>query len=127
VQPHAVQQALVNILLNALDAVADVPEPRLAVGTSSNHDHCRIWVRDNGPGVDAKDQRRIFEPFVTTKPVGKGTGLGLAISHKLIRSQGGRIKVESDSGRGATFIIELPIRPHPSQSQDAPARDASQY
>ena len=108
VQPHAVQQALTNILFNALDAVADAPEPQMVIGTDRVNGTGRIWVRDNGPGLSPDQVGRIFEPFFTTKPVGKGTGLGLAIASSLIENQGGRVEVESEPGQGATFAICLP-------------------
>ncbi len=108
VQSHALQQVLTNLLFNALDALDNVPEPRLTIGTACDGQECRIWVGDNGPGIDPKHLGRVFEPFFTTKPVGKGTGLGLAICYNLIRNQGGRIDFTSPAGQGATATIFLP-------------------
>jgi signal transduction histidine kinase len=88
--------------------MADVAQPLLTVGTEHHDGTSLLWVRDNGHGIEPDRIRRIFEPFYTTKPVGKGTGLGLAISASLIENQGGRIGVRSDPGHGATFTIELP-------------------
>jgi len=65
-------------------------------------------VADSGPGVPPENLTRIFNPFFTTKPVGEGTGLGLSISDGIVREHGGRIRVDSTAGRGATFEIELP-------------------
>jgi signal transduction histidine kinase len=109
VQSHALQQVLTNLLFNALDALDNVPQPRLTVGTACDGRECRLWVTDNGPGIDPKHLGRIFEPFFTTKPVGKGTGLGLAISYNLIRSQNGRIDFSSQPGQGVTATIRLPV------------------
>ena len=109
VQPHAMQQVLINLLRNAVDAVADVPEPRLVVSTRRGDGECRVSIRDNGPGIATDNLDQIFDPFFTTKPVGEGTGLGLAISESLLRNQGGRIEVASEPGQGATFNICLPL------------------
>lgn len=117
VQPQAIQQVLVNIMLNAFDAVAEVPEPRVVVGSECCGDSCRISISDNGRGVAPGHLDRLFEPFFTTKPIGKGTGLGLAISYNLIRNQGGSIDVTSDPGRGATFCIHLPVSQREASKQ----------
>ena len=114
-QPHALEQVLVNILLNALDAMGDEPNPRLDVRAWREGDKCYIQVADNGHGIEPEHIDHLFDPFFTTKPVGKGTGLGLAISYRLIRSQGGRIEVES-KGQGARFTICLPAaEPEPAK------------
>ncbi|HTW94034.1 MAG TPA: ATP-binding protein [Tepidisphaeraceae bacterium] len=111
VQPQAIVQVIINLLLNAMDAVAEVSEPRLTIRTRRGEDGYRIEVADNGTGIAAHHMNRIFEPFFTTKPVGKGTGLGLSISYNLIRRQGGQIDVESKPGVGTTFTIQLPRAP----------------
>jgi len=69
----------------------------------------RISFADDGPGISPENMRKIFTPFFTTKEVGKGTGLGLSISHGIVKDHGGRIYAESEPGKGATFIIELPV------------------
>jgi signal transduction histidine kinase len=111
VQPQAIVQVIINLLLNALDATADVPEPRLIVRTRRGDAGYVIEVADNGTGIAPQHMNRVFEPFFTTKPVGKGTGLGLSISYNLIRRQGGQIDVTSTPGVGTTFIIQLPEAP----------------
>ncbi|MEW6543045.1 MAG: ATP-binding protein [Nitrospirota bacterium] len=68
-----------------------------------------VRVGDDGPGITPENQARIFEPFFTTKPIGEGTGLGLAICHRIVTELGGTLTVESDLGRGATFVIRLPV------------------
>jgi len=70
----------------------------------------RILISDDGPGIPADKVNRVFDPFYTTKGVGEGTGMGLSICHGIIRGHGGEINVESSEGKGATFIIELPVR-----------------
>jgi signal transduction histidine kinase len=108
IRPQAVQQVLVNLLLNALDALAEIPEPKLTVKTSRQDKWCVIEVIDNGAGIKPEHLHRVFEPFFTTKPVGKGTGLGLSISYNLIQRQGGMIDVASQPGVGTTLTIHLP-------------------
>jgi len=110
VVPRAIQQALMNLVLNALDAMEDTPEPALTIRTRRDADWCVIDVIDNGHGVAEPDRERILEPFVTSKPVGKGTGLGLPISADLVRAQGGRLSFESSPGEGSTFSISVPCR-----------------
>ena len=68
----------------------------------------RLWVEDNGGGIDPRLLERIFEPFFTTKPVGVGTGLGLSVSYGIIENMGGRLSVRNGD-EGARFCIELPI------------------
>jgi two-component system NtrC family sensor kinase len=71
-----------------------------------------ISVIDTGCGIPAKNLRRIFDPFFTSKEVGKGTGLGLSVSHGIVRAHGGTIEVESRVGEGSTFRIYLPLDSH---------------
>jgi C4-dicarboxylate-specific signal transduction histidine kinase len=104
---QALEQVLVNLIINALDAVADVPEPKVIVRTDRRDGTCYIEVCDNGRGIQPQHMRRLFEPFFTTKPVGQGTGLGLSISYSLMERYGGAIAVRSQPGKGATFTIKL--------------------
>ena len=108
IRPQALQQVLVNLLLNSLDALAEIPEPKLAVKTSRQDKWYVIEVIDNGAGIKPEHLHRVFEPFFTTKPVGKGTGLGLSISYNLIQRLGGMIDVASQPGVGTTLTIHLP-------------------
>ena len=113
--PQAIQQVLLNLLRNALDATEGVDDPLVSVRTARDGDGwIVIEVADNGCGIDTKDMRRVFEPFFTTKPVGKGTGLGLSISYSLINRHGGSISVASRPGEGATFRIRLPASQTPA-------------
>jgi signal transduction histidine kinase len=108
VNPRALQQALMNLLINAADALEQTESPRIGVRVQTENGRLRIAIADNGPGIRDPDKDRIFEPFVTTKPVGQGTGLGLPISRELVAAQGGRLLLESEPGFGAVFTIELP-------------------
>jgi two-component system sensor kinase FixL len=106
--PHAIQQVIINLVLNALDAVAEVPEPRITVATRSHDSVCVIEITDNGRGIAPENLSRVFEPFFTTKPVGQGTGLGLSISYSLVEHNHGRLEVVSRPGEGTTFSVHLP-------------------
>jgi C4-dicarboxylate-specific signal transduction histidine kinase len=106
--PQAIQQVLINLIINALDAMGATEKPLLVLRTQRREGWCAVEVIDNGHGVDPRHMPRLFEPFFTTKPVGKGTGLGLSISYSLMQRQGGSISVRSHSGRGATFTLRLP-------------------
>jgi C4-dicarboxylate-specific signal transduction histidine kinase len=108
IRPQALQQVLVNLMLNALDAMADVTGPTLRITTYRAGQWYYIDVIDNGTGIKPEHMNRLFEPFFTTKPVGKSTGLGLSISYKLIQRQGGAIEVRSELGKGTTMSIRLP-------------------
>ena len=111
--PHQLHQVFVNLIVNALYAMRPAPAPRvLEIRTRWQSDLARIvaTVRDSGPGVPPQDQRRIFDPFFTTKPVGEGTGLGLSLSAGVIQDHGGTIRLESEPGQGAAFVIELPAK-----------------
>jgi len=108
VRPQALQQVIVNIIINALDALGESPDPQVRITTRGQDRWNLIEIADNGPGIKPELLNRIFEPFFTTKPVGKGTGLGLSISYNLVRRQNGRIDVQSTPGGGATFTVRLP-------------------
>jgi signal transduction histidine kinase len=110
---HGLGQVFLNLIINALHAVAKGPtEPRIRVATGLQEDG-RVWVevQDNGRGIAPEHLGRVFEPFFTTKPPGVGTGLGLFICHGIITGFGGELSVESQPGRGATFRVLLPAAP----------------
>ncbi|NGP87052.1 two-component system sensor histidine kinase NtrB [Fodinibius halophilus] len=108
--PDQIHQVLVNLFLNAVDAMEGISEPVVTITTIREEQHIKLKVADVGKGITEEDQSRIFEPFFTTKEVGSGTGLGLSVSHGIISKMDGSIWVESEPGEGATFIIELPIK-----------------
>jgi signal transduction histidine kinase len=121
VDPHAIKEVLVNLLLNAVDACrpggAVVVEARM-----SDADTLEISVRDDGSGIAPEDLARIFEPFFTTKAVGHGTGLGLSVARRIVESHGGEIGVESTPGVGSSFRVRLPVRDEPP-AQDGAGRE----
>lgn len=115
--PSAFQQVLINMILNALDALENAAHPVLSISTRLEAKYCVIEITDNGDGIPDEIKNRIFEPFFTTKPVGKGTGLGLSISYSLIKQHGGSCVVESTLGGGTTFIIRLPLKASPANEK----------
>jgi two-component system, NtrC family, sensor kinase len=111
-----------NLLVNARDAVQDLPENRrIEISTRSgpNGNQVHVVVRDNGRGMAPAELVHIFEPFYTTKDPGKGTGLGLATSHRIIEQHQGQIEVISNPGEGSTFIVRLPTAGAPAAQQVA--------
>jgi two-component system NtrC family sensor kinase len=107
------QQVFLNIILNAEHAMIDSNgRGSLRVTTEQNTGIIKISFTNDGPAIPPDIINRIFDPFFTTKDVGKGTGLGLSICYGIVTHQGGRIYAQSQEGKGATFIIELPIKAH---------------
>jgi two-component system C4-dicarboxylate transport sensor histidine kinase DctB len=99
---------LVNLLTNALHALAETEGPKqLEICVESVGDRVAIDIRDTGPGIAGEDLDRIFDPFYTTKSVDEGTGLGLYISQDIVASMGGRIEAESEPGEGTVFRVLL--------------------
>jgi signal transduction histidine kinase/DNA-binding response OmpR family regulator len=105
--PGQLNQVFMNLLMNASQAIEKTGEIR--VKTWLEDDHIKISVADTGGGIPEDIQKRIFEPFYTTKEIGKGTGLGLSIAYDIIKKHKGEIKVDSAVGKGTTFIISLPV------------------
>ena len=112
--PHEVSQVLLNVILNAAQAVEERVgrEPwvrgRIDIATQLTPESVVVAVSDNGAGIDAAARGRIFDPFFTTKAVGKGTGQGLAISHAIMTRHGGSIDFTTRPGEGTTFFIRFP-------------------
>ncbi len=103
------QQVFMNLILNARDAMPQ--GGRLEIATEADMDVIIIRFRDTGVGIEPEHLARIYDPFFTTKQIGKGTGLGLAVSYGIIRDHSGQINVESQIGEGTVFQISLPIVP----------------
>ncbi len=104
--PDAIQQVLLNLLLNALQAIENSGKILVEIGAEG--EYATIAVTDSGCGISPEHLPNIFKPFYTTK--GKGTGLGLSLARRIVDSHGGRIQVESEPGRGSTFRVWLPRR-----------------
>jgi two-component system NtrC family sensor kinase len=107
-----IQQALLNLLLNAEQAMRGRSPKRLYVGTRYDESAAAVelFIADTGHGIDPLNLSRIFDPFFTTRDVGEGTGLGLSICYGILRDHGGHIAVESTPGVGTTFSLLLPAR-----------------
>jgi PAS domain S-box-containing protein len=119
--PDQVQQLIINLTNNALQAMVDLLRPgRLRISTRSADDRVRLSVDDNGPGVPPDLVQKIFEPFFTTKEVGTGTGLGLSIAHSIMTEHKGRVYYEGSSLGGASFVLEFPA----AEAQQDAAADA---
>lgn len=106
---NQLQQCLLNLLFNAMDAMPDGGNIHLSVRHDTVQHQLIIAVSDTGIGIEAKDLPRIFEPFFTTKKEGCGVGLGLSSVFGIIERHNGTIRVESEVGRGTTFFLEFPV------------------
>lgn len=104
-------QVVINLLLNAADALENQTNgaPEVVIATQLDHNHVQMRVADNGSGMDKKTKAQVFDAFFTTKPVGKGTGLGLSLCYAIISKHNGHMDVLSTLGKGSTFCIYLPI------------------
>ena len=104
-----VQQVVLNILDNAIDAVGENGTITVSTGRAPDSRDIFVAVSDTGTGIPKDKLDKIFDPFFTTKKVGEGTGLGLTISYSIIEKLGGHIHVTSEEGQGTTFHITLPV------------------
>jgi signal transduction histidine kinase len=135
VQPQEIGRVVLNLINNAFFAVSErgkaeggrnkveaisdkeegVPSglqlipytPMVIVKTTKLHNTIEIRVTDNGTGIPQHIKEKIFQPFFTTKPTGQGTGLGLSLAYDIVKAHGGELKVESEEGKGSSFIIEI--------------------
>lgn len=105
--PGHIQQIVMNLVQNAMDAAKGSPDAAVTVEIGETDHMAVVCVRDTGPGVDEANRDKIFDPFFTTKPVGQGTGLGLSISHKIAEEHGGSLTL--GPGPGGNFCLRLPI------------------
>jgi signal transduction histidine kinase len=101
----SLQQVLVNLLLNARDAIAGQAVQRITITGQYQEGEVTLTVCDNGPGVNEEIRNKLFDPFFTTKPIGKGTGLGLAVSRQLLEEVGGRLSYNENPAPGACFQL----------------------
>jgi two-component system NtrC family sensor kinase len=107
-EAHRLQQILLNLIDNALDAIGQ--DGKLEISTASTQQEIHIHLADNGPGIPPEVMAKIWDPFFTTKEQGKGTGLGLSISQNIIRTLGGTLTAKNREGGGTIFTVTLPIR-----------------
>ena len=104
--PLQMQQVFFNIILNAFEVMPS--GGKLKVGTLLEKGFIHIGFKDTGPGITKENMEKIFEPLFTTKP--KGIGLGLALCRSIVDGHEGTIEVESELGKGTTFIVKLPLK-----------------
>ncbi|MEO0887393.1 MAG: ATP-binding protein, partial [Cyanobacteria bacterium J06648_10] len=98
--PSQLNQVLMNILANAIEALEKQPDPEIAIATEVKQDFVNIRIKDNGPGIPQALQPQILDPFFTTKPIGKGTGMGMSISYQIITEKhGGQLVFASEVGK----------------------------
>ena len=107
------QQVVLNLLTNAVDAIGRDGEIRVV--SEKVQDHLAIRVIDNGPGIPESLQKKVFDPFFTTKETGRGTGLGLWVSYDIVEKMGGKLLLKSTVGKGTEFTVELPMVPPPKR------------
>jgi two-component system C4-dicarboxylate transport sensor histidine kinase DctB len=110
------EQVLVNLLRNALDAVAMRNHRLITISLGEDAEHVLLSVRDSGPGIDEEDLPRLFDPFFTTKEVGEGLGLGLSISYGIVQGFRGRIWAGNHPDGGAVFTVALRRAPEPEKT-----------
>jgi PAS domain S-box-containing protein len=119
---NKLQQVFINLLLNAYQFMPDGGEIEITTASCQEGKNIETRIRDTGPGIPGENLEKIFEPFFTTMSVaqgsGRGTGLGLAICYEIIKEHGGRIDVVSEVGKGATFIINLPVHEKAEEDQE---------
>jgi two-component system NtrC family sensor kinase len=106
--PGLLNQALLNLVANAIDAIADTGEIRIRTGVEDGAYVIRI--EDSGCGIPPSQRQRVFEPFFTTKPVGQGTGLGLSITYSIVKNHGGSLELTDAPGGGTAAIMRVPLR-----------------
>jgi signal transduction histidine kinase len=127
VDQHQIQQVLLNLVINAEQAML-AAHGRGTLVVRSWHDGEResvvLEINDDGPGIAEELQPKIFDPFFTTKEVGKGTGLGLTVAYAIVQEHGGRIRLSSHAGGGASFYVELPVSGLPLRTAASPAPQA---
>ncbi|HET7000292.1 MAG TPA: ATP-binding protein [Puia sp.] len=114
--PQEIGRVLLNLYNNAFYAVHEKSkegiagyEPVVSISTRKLENRVQVSVRDNGNGISPDLISKIFQPFFTTKPTGQGTGLGLSLSYDIVKAQGGELKVESEEGSGAEFVVLIPV------------------
>jgi signal transduction histidine kinase len=111
--PFQMQQVFLNIVLNAEQAMTAAHRDGTLTVTAERVDgNVKVSFSDDGPGISPENMRKLFSPFFTTKEVGKGTGLGLSICYGIVTNHSGRIYAQSELGKGATFVVELPVDGH---------------
>lgn len=108
--PGHLEDLWLNLLLNAKDALVNIPKAKILINSKLAGDELVVTVQDNGPGIPPEHLPHLFEPFFTTKPAGEGTGLGLYICKQIVDQSQGKIEVDTVVGQGTSFRVRLPVR-----------------
>lgn len=116
IDPSQIERVFINIIVNAAEAMDGNGQLKLSTRYNSQTEFVEVEFSDTGCGIDEKHIDKIFDPFFTTKDVGHGTGLGLAISYGIVKAHKGTLIVESEVGKGTTFIVRLPIKEETSDN-----------
>ena len=106
-----IQQALLNLIINASEAMPEGGLLTLRVTAAEQDNFLKVVISDTGCGISDEDSKNIFEPFFTTKAEGKGVGLGLSVVYGIITKHNGSVDVESEPGKGTSFVVRLPAAP----------------
>jgi hypothetical protein len=123
VAAHRLTQAVLNLLINASEAIGGSGTIRLWADTGDDGKCARIGVTDDGHGMNREVQRRAFDPFFTTKQRRRATGLGLSLVHGIVHSAGGIVEVDSAPDRGTTIVLNLPVAPTDRATRGGKVRD----
>ncbi|SIN75317.1 sensor histidine kinase [Halodesulfovibrio marinisediminis] len=117
IDPQRMGEVLINLIINAIQAIEpERGEIHIYVSEKATHDMSTIVVADTGKGISEEDLPKVFDPFFTQKEVGQGTGLGLSVAYGIIEEFNGKIRVESELGKGTCFFIDLPKMQHSSSA-----------
>jgi len=114
--PQRINQVFMNLLINAAQSMPD--KGNILISTRKVDDEVEICISDNGCGIPENIHQKIYDPFFTTKDIGKGTGLGLSVVYNIIKTHNGTINIETEVGKGTTFIIKLKINPEIENSNN---------
>jgi len=117
IDPSQIEQVFINLIINAAEAMNGNGYLSLRTRSTTQGDTIEIEISDTGQGISPENTNKIFDPFFTTKDVGHGTGLGLAISYGIIKSHKGTISVESEVGKGSTFLVRIPVSANGSEEK----------
>jgi two-component system NtrC family sensor kinase len=123
VDPSQVERVFLNLIINAAEAMSGSGTLTLTTCFGINEKTVEIEVKDSGHGISIENMEKIFNPFFTTKEVGHGVGLGLAISYGIVKEHNGEITVESELGKGARFIVNLPVVTKVSEEDGSKVKD----
>jgi signal transduction histidine kinase len=120
IDENQIQQVLINLLLNAIQAIGEQGVITIRTGVSPNHKFVHVEISDSGCGILPEHLSKIFDPFFSTKP--KGTGLGLAVTYGIVQKHGGRIQVESRPGLGTGMFLNFPVHTEEAVIEDREPR-----